>query len=324
MTTAVNDRPTRSTRFRAVALVALASLSCATVRVPATGLPPTVKIQGDVAEPQVELWVESGANVSPEEAAKAAAEARAALGQALASRNLGAGEQLLVVRAQGVSRTDSRRTDQKAAVAGLVVAAVAIVAVVVVVLVASQGKAGGGGKVPAIHAPPAAVPRPPPAGVVAVRPPPLVPAAIPRPGTVPAPAPGAVRLPRPSGGSGHGGVAVLVGADIHVPITGPAPNGRPPAVWSETVVTGPPPAPADATQPDTEVILPPPPPLDVERRGFFAGDSTRLELTLVDRATARPLWVKVVEGDCDPRDAVKVRELLDRGLDDPAGWKPAS
>ncbi len=320
MTTAVNDRPARPTRFRAVALAAIASLSCTTVRVPATGLPSTVKIHGDAAEPQVELWVESGGNVSPAEAGRAAAEARAALGQALASRNLGAGEQLLVVRAQGVSRTDSRRTDQKAAVAGLVVAAVAIVAVAVVVLVASQGKGGGGGKVPAIHAPPPVVPRPPPAGVVAVRPPPLVPAAIPRPGTVPAPV--AVRLPRPSGGSGQGGVSVLVGADIQVPITGPAPNGPPAAVWSETVVTGPAPA-ADAAEPETEVTLPPPPPLDVERRGFFAGDSTRLELTLVDRATARPLWVKIVEGSCDPRDAGKVRELLDRGLDDPAGWQPA-
>ncbi len=322
MKTAVNDRPTRPTRVRAVALVAMASLSCATVRVPATGLPSTVKIRGDAAEPQVELWVESGENVSPEEVGKAAAEARSALGQALASRNLGAGEQLLVVRAQGVSRTESRRTDQKAAVAGLVVAAVAIVAVVVVVLVASQGKGGGGAKVPAIHAPPPAVPRPPPAGVVAVRPPPAVPAAIPRPGTVPAPAPGAVALPRPSGGSGQGGVSVLVGANVQVPITGPAPNGRPPAVWSETVVAGPPPSPP-APAAATEIVLPPPPPLDVDRRGFFAGDSTRLELTLVDRATARPLWVKTVEGDCDPRDAAKVRELLDRGLDDPAGWEPA-
>ena len=71
MTTAVNDRPARPTRFRAVALVAIASLSCTTVRVPATGLPSTVKIHGDAAEPQVELWVESGGDVSPEEAAKA-------------------------------------------------------------------------------------------------------------------------------------------------------------------------------------------------------------------------------------------------------------
>ncbi len=311
MTTAVNDRARRSTRFRAVALVALASLSCATVRVPATGFPPSVRIQGDVAEPQVELWVESGADVSPEEAARAAADARAALGQALASRNLGAGEQLLVVRAQGVSRTSSRRTDQTAAVAGLVVAAVAIVAVAVVVLVASQGKGGGGGgKAPAVHVPPAAVPRPGHApGVVAVRPPPMIPAAIPR--------------PRPSGGHGQGGVSVLVGADVQVPITGPAPDGPPPATWSETAVTAPPPPPPAAAEAVTEVVLPPPPPLDVERRGFFAGDSTRLELTLVDRATGTPLWVKTVEGKCDPRDAAAVRELLDRGLGDAAGWEPA-
>src|SRR5512138_1766138 len=217
MTTASNDRPMRSTRFRAATLVALASLSCTTVRVPATGIPSTVKIRGDAAEPQVELWVESGEDVSPAEAARAAGEARAAIGQALASRNLGAGGQLLVVRAQGVSRTASRRTDQKAAVAGLVVGAVAIVAVAVVVLVASQGK-GGGGKVPALHAPPPAVARPAPAaGAVAVRPPPLVPAVIPRPGTVPAPAAPVLVRPPASGGHGHGGVSVLVGADVHVP-----------------------------------------------------------------------------------------------------------
>ncbi len=311
----------RSTRFRAVAVLAVATLSCTTVRVPATGLPSTVRIRGDVAEPQVELWVESGADVSPQEVSSAVAEARAALAQALSSRNLGAGEQLLVVRAQGVSRTQSRRTDQKVAVAGLVVAAVAIVAVVVVVLVASQGK-GGGGNVPAVHAPPPAIARPPRAGgVVTVRPPPAGPVALPRPGTVPGTAPAVPSLPRPAAGSGHGAVSVLVGVDVQVPVTGPVPNGRPPAEWSDTVVTGPPPPPAPERV--TEVALAPPPPLDLERRGFFAGDSTRLELTLVDRATGSPLWVKTVEGDCDPRDAAKVRELLDRALDDQGGWEPA-
>lgn len=317
MTATADARTSRTTRFRAVALLAVASLSCTTVRVPATVLPSSVRIRGDVAEPQVELWIESGKDVSPAEAARAAAQARAALGQALASRNLGAGEQLLVVRAQGVSRTGSRRTDQKAAVAGLVVAAVAIVAVAVVVLVASQGK-GGGGKMPAVHVPTAAVPRPPPPGAVALRPPALLPA-IPRPGTVPAPAPVAPSLPRPARGTGDGGVAVLVGADVQVPVD-PA-IGPPPAVWSETVVAGPPPA-FPAAETPAEVVLPPPPPLDLDRRGFFAGDSTRLELTLVDRATARPIWVKTVEGDCDPRDAAAVRALLDRGLGDAAGWEP--
>ena len=110
---APNRRPSR--RLRAVALVALASLSCTTVRVPASAIPAAVPVRGDVAEPQVELWVESGGKVSPAEAERFAADARAALGAALASRRLAEGEQLLVVREQGVSRTGSRHADQDAA-----------------------------------------------------------------------------------------------------------------------------------------------------------------------------------------------------------------
>jgi hypothetical protein len=63
--------------------------------------------------------------------------------------------------------------------------------------------------------------------------------------------------------------------------------------------------------------------MDVSRRGFFDDDMTRLELTLVDRATGRPLWVKIVERKADPRDAEAVRKLLDDALDQPGGWEPA-
>jgi hypothetical protein len=306
--------PSRRRGLRAVALVSAAALSCATVRVPASGIPPSVTVRGDVADPQVELWIESGEHVSPQEAAKAAADARAALEQALASRNLGAGEQLLVVRAQGVSRTRSHRTDQKAAVAGIVVGAVAVIAIVVVVLVASQGKGGGGGggKAPVGHPAPVPGARPaPPPGTVTVRPAPP-----------PAPPPVAA-VPRPAGGPGPSPVAIGVGVDVQVAVPAP-PEGPPPAaVWGESVVTAPPPPRARPEAAVTEVVLPAPPPLEIGRRGFFDDDLTRLELTLVDRATGAPLWVKTVEKDVDPRDAKAVRALLDAALDAPGGWEPA-
>ncbi len=326
MSSTAHDRPSRPRGFRAVALVALLSLSCTTVRVPASGIPASVQIRGETAEPQVELWVESGNDVSPAEAAKAAADARAALEQALAGRRLGDGGQLLVVRAQGVSRTVSRRTDQTAAAAGLVVAAVVIVAVAVVALAA----AGKSGKAPSAHPAPAPGARPAPVpGAVATHPAPApAPAAFPRPAlpTPTPPAPVAVRAPpRPSGGPGHGEIGFAFGANIQVEAP-PAPDGPPAAVWSESIVTGPPPPTPPPPPPEPgpdEIVLPPPPPLDVERRGFFAGDSTRLELTLVDRATMRPLWVKAVESKDDPRDTAAVRALLDRALADPRWWYPA-
>jgi hypothetical protein len=314
MTSATPQRSRRATGLRAVALVALASLSCTTVRAPASGIAPTVEVRGHVAEPQVELWVESGERVSAEEVAKAAADARAALQAALAGRRMSEGEQMLVVRAQAVSRTASRRSDQKAAVAGIVIGAVAVVAIVVVAIVASGGK-GGGGKLPA------AVPGLPGRGPSAagVRPAP-VPVAVPRP----APPRGVAAVPRPSG-SRHPHVGVAIGADVHVGggVGAPADGAPPPGLVGHAVVAGPVSAPPPDGPPPAELVLPGLPPLDVSQRGFFAKDATRLELTLVDRATLAPLWVKTVEDDCDLRDADAVRALLDRALDDPGGWAPA-
>lgn len=322
MMPAARDRLPRSNRVRLVALVALTALGCATVRVPATELPPSVRLHGDVAEPQVELWIESGQDVSPAEAAQAAAESRAALHQALASRNLDAGEQLLVVRAQGVSRTGSRRADQRAAVAGIVVAAVAIVAVVVVLIVASKGKGGGIGKVP-VALPRAAAPARLPGAVRApgaVRVPVSVPAVRPAPPRV-ATAPRAAR-PAP-GGHVRGGVAV--GVDTNVDVMVEPSGGSAPASWIEPVSAAPPSEPFQPEGGDevTELALPPPRPLDAHHRGFFAKDATILELTLVDRATRTPLWTKTVESESDPRDPRALQALLERGLDDPAGWAPA-
>jgi hypothetical protein len=110
---------------------------------------------------------------------------------------------------------------------------------------------------------------------------------------------------------------------VQIPVGAP-PNGPAPAGWSDSLVTAPPPPPGADEAAITHVMLPPPPPLEVARRGFFARDSTRLELTLVDRATGTPLWVKTVEKEIDPRDAKAVRALLDGALDAPGGWEPAA
>jgi hypothetical protein len=81
-----------------------------------------------------------------------------------------------------------------------------------------------------------------------------------------------------------------------------------------------PPPPPERGWPE-EIALAPPPPLDLGKRGFFEGDSSRLEITVVDRATMSPRRVKVVESKDDPRDAEAMRALVDRALSDPGGWE---
>jgi hypothetical protein len=262
----------------------------------------TVPVRGGVAEPQLELWLESGRPVSPDESARATAEARAALGSALAGVSAPQGDAVLVVRAQGVARTDSRRSDQRAAVAGLVVGAVVVVAAVVAIVVATNGKGlgkGGGGSRAVAAAPRVARP--------------------------------IVRVP---GSMSHGarvarwpGIDVNAFAGLEVPPPAP-PQGEPPSAgstWDEPsqgwASQAPPPPPLDDL---AEVSLPQPPPLDVADRGFFAGDALRLELVVVDRRDGTPLWSKVVEAKVDPRDARAVRRLLDHALAEEAGWMPAS
>jgi hypothetical protein len=286
-------RTTSPAGLRLVTLLTLFTFGCATVRVPASTIPETVPVRGGVAEPQVELWLESGRTVSPAESAEASAQARAALDAALARVSAPEGDAILVVRAQGVARTSSRRADQRAAVAGLVVGAVIVVAAVVVVLVASHGK--GGGSAPRLaSARPVPVPRVPPAPV-------RVPRFVPRP----APA--------------------RVSVDVSVGVDGRSTEGEPaqydaapeaPTYWS----------PEDAAPPWTppaelaSISLPPPPPLDLERRGFFEGDTLRLELVVVDRRGGAPLWSKTVDGEVDPRDPAAVERLLQGALADPRGW----
>jgi len=286
------------------------------VRAPASAIAPRVPVRDGIAEPQLELWLESGGLVSPPEAAAAEAEARAVLQQALAPRQLEEGEQLLVVRVQGVSRTESRRSNQHAAVAGMVIG---VVVVAVAAIVASKGSGGRGGA-PAVAR---SAPRP---GVPRVSPPP------PRP---PRAGPRAVPIPGP--GQRHYGpdVGVDVSVGVVVPI-GPPPPPPPQAtttIWHGTPPPGavpgsPPDAPAEAPAPASaseiaELLLPPLTPLDLESRGFFTGDQVRVELWLVDRQSSAPLWVKTVEEATDPRSAEAMKALLDRALDEPGGWSAA-
>ncbi len=133
--------------FRRLALLCAALLSCTTVRTPVSTIEPDVALRNGRAEPQLELWVESNRPLTPAEAERFRGEARAALEQALAGRSQSDGDELVVIRAQGVARTGGHKGDQKAAVAGMVVGAVVIVAAVVVAIVTS-GKNGGGSHVP--------------------------------------------------------------------------------------------------------------------------------------------------------------------------------
>jgi hypothetical protein len=298
--------PTRSSRsgppagLRRVAVLTVFAFGCATVRVPASTIPDSSPVHGSFAEPQVELWLESGKNVSPAESAEASAQAKAALQSALSRVSAPQGDAILAVRAQGVARTSSRKTDQRAATAGIVVGAVVVVAAVVVALVASKGRSGGGSAARGASA------RPPPVPRVRPGPPPGTP------------------LPRAAPRSGPS-VSVNVFAGIEVPPPD-APPGQyvyvdPPPVWGTPVPPPPPPPPEGEL---TAVSLPPPPPLDLENRGFFDGDTVRLELVVVDRHSGAPLWTKTVDGEIDPRDAAAVEQLLYDAVADQTGWTQAT
>lgn len=352
--------PARRRRRVLAALVAL-TFGCTTVRAPASALGADVPVREGRAEPQVELWVESGEAIAPEEAATAAREARAALEEALAGREADDADTLLVVRAQGVTRTPSRRSDQRAAVAGMVVGAVVIVAAVVIAVVTQRGSGGkgaapsrarpgpaaqAGGPVARAPRPGARVPsftgaRPQPVAAPARAVPRPLPPIAPGPRPLPRPAPVA---PAPYPAHAYHGPNLWLGFGFFVDLT---PGPEPVRVQPPLVATPPPPRPAEAEWVDeaperaaagagedapdapaasspelTAVVLPPPEPLAVDERGFFAKDQLRLELWVVDRATGEPLWMKVTDGRVDPRDAAAVKKLLDRALAERDGWLP--
>ncbi|BDG02488.1 hypothetical protein [Anaeromyxobacter oryzae] len=327
-----------------VALVAFVTFGCTTIRVPASSLgerlaPPA----GAIAEPQVELWLESAKPVDEAEAEEARQLVRSALGTALAGREispgaLGAADPLLLVRARAVARTASHRSDQRAATVALVVGIVVVVAAVIAIVVLSKSapkthppataRQGGTASAPA---PRVSVPAPRP-GVASGR----VARPVPTPGFQPVPAPGVRPVPgRPFGSvpppPAYGvapwhGPNVWIGLDFvyvfpppdYVVAPEPPYPGAPPAeAWAE-----PAPVPSDADawtdeaepEPMVELAVPPPPELAVEDRGFFTGDETVLEVDLFDHRTGALLWTRVARDHVDPRDAREMTKLLDRAL----------
>lgn len=295
-----------------VALTTVLAFGCTTVRAPVSGIGPTVAVHGNTAEPQVELWLESAGDLTPAESARAAAEAREALRQALQERTLGV-DDVLVVRAQAVSRTRSHRSDQHAAIAGLVVGAVVLVALAVV---ASRGN---GARLPAAggHAGRAAGAFrpgtvPPSAGG-------FRPGAVPlRPVIGPNVPPGRIAAPsRPDGPN----------LDVDVAVGTPAENDAAPAVDPVAAEDLPateyflvPPPAAAAGMRISAVTLPAPSPLALSHRSFFDGDWLRLELVVVDARTGEVRWAKTVADELDVRDARKVRHAIDEALATEDGW----
>jgi hypothetical protein len=277
---------------KCIALTVLFAFGCATVRMPAGSVEDqVVPASGIVAEPQVELWLESGGPVTQQETDEAREQARIALQQALDTRAIapspmGAADPVLVVRERGVSRTASRRRDQVGATIGLVVGAVVVVAVVVGLALASKDS---GSKAPAAKGAPANAPAPKAHAIPAPAPAPRI---IPRARPMPWPEPYPwlwVNLyydvpPQP---------LILMSGD----------PGAPPPAEEEPEPAEPPP-----------LELPPPPPFDVNDRGFFSGDDTVLQIDLLDRATGKLLWSKSVQGG-DPRDPGDVRRMVNEALD---------
>lgn len=347
-------------RSPAVKLTALCCtallLSCTTVQTHVSAIPGDVDVDTGRLEPQVELWVESNRKLEAKEEEQYRADVRRALDQALAGRNQPEGDVLLLVRAQGVTRTPGRRSDQHAAVAGIVVGAVVIVAAVVIVIVAGShgGGHGDGGKRIASAAAPSpsravATPRPsgpPPRFVVPParsRPPPVPAIAPPRPGPAhpapPRPGPPPFRprpipppAPIPWRFHDHHYGAVELGVDVWwaLPLEPEPPLYAVPAPPPEEPAAGEAPPPASAAEeepaaapegPPSRFWIAPPMPLPVQDRGFFDGDRLRVEALMIDRHSGAVLWTKQVSRDADPRDPGAVRRAIDELLRD-GGWQP--
>lgn len=305
-----------------VALVTLAAFGCTTVRVPVSSLEEELApVSGAIAEPQVELWLESGKLVAEAELEEARQQVRAALDTALAGREvapdaLGAADPLLLVRARAVARTASRRTDQRTATAAAVVGLVVVIAAVIVIVIVSRDAPKSGPRV--AKARPAAAPR----VAAPVR-------ALPAPRNTfrPAPAPGR-HLPAPAPWAYRAAPShrphVWLGFEL-LWLLPPPPYAIAPDDWArdEWVAEGAAPPPAAEPEPVIELAVPPLPDLSVTTRGFFAGDETVLEVDLFDRGTGALLWTKVVRDDVDPRDARAMTRLLDRALAKEPWIRPA-
>lgn len=287
-----------------VAFAALLTFGCTTVRAPASTMGSDVEYGANGADHQVELWLESGGPITEAEKAEAVAQVRGALDRATATLVSEDGETLLVVRAQGIARTGSRKANQQAAKVGIAVGAVALVAIIVVAAVSGKGgggapKLGGGGgfKAAPVHAAPKLG-----GGFRAVPP--------------------RFAFPAAGGGRRHTHVPhAVVDVQLQVPVQSDVVAGP---VEERAVAADDPMTEEERTAfPPREPIvlhLPPPRPLDLTTRKFFDKDYTRLELLVVDRENGRPTWVKTVDGKVDPRDPRAVKALIAKAIQEQGGW----
>lgn len=297
-------------------LLTVLCFGCAAVRVPVSELgDPAPAPRGvAIAEPQVELWLESGDSPSQAERDEALDRSRAALTRALARHGAaeGSGDTVLYVRERAVARTSSRRSDQTLAAAGMVVGAVVVIGVVVWAIL--EGRSPGSRSRSSV-----------------------------RPSSRPAPRPSAVPASRPSvrprgGGHGHGAdVGLALGFAVHIPI-GPVPyqyaDAPPPLAQvppaapdagQDPIAPWPDEDEADAAEPfDPAPALPPVAELGLDDRGTFAGDVVVLDLTLVDRRTGNPVWTRTVREEMDPRDEAAVARAIDRALAGEPWSRPAA
>jgi hypothetical protein len=344
-----SPRHRRERPLATVALITAFAFGCTTIRAPVATMGGPIQLADGAAAPQLELWLESADPIKPEEAARVSGQARAVLEAALDGRVIGDGSTVLVVRAQGVTRSRSHKNDQVGATVALAATAVVVV-VGLVLLLASGGKGGGRGGGPSAspgraagHAlpgtarPPPVSPAAPVAGGARAAPPP--PGASYRPSppsprsppVAARPPPAAARPPPYQHGGSSSSVAVGVNLDLGPVRLDPgagelevASSRDLPAPVPLVEPAEPPPAVAGLVPVEAGlVLLPPFPPLQVEERSFFDGDSLVLELTIVDRLTGEPRWTKWVESHVDPLDQQAVLQVVDRALGDPAGWQAA-
>jgi hypothetical protein len=137
-------------------LAVAAAFGCTTLRAPAGSVDgPLSAAPGIVADPQVELWLESTDAVPQQDADEAQRQARAVLATAIAERPIrttafGAVDPVVVVRERAVARTSGRKNAQTAAKVGLVVGFVAV-AVAAVLAVVKGGHGGGSGNGSSSH-----------------------------------------------------------------------------------------------------------------------------------------------------------------------------
>jgi len=360
MSPAPARRP-RSLRLATVAV--LFTFGCASVRAPATVLPDVIPVHEGRAEPQLALWVEGGEAPTPAEQATAAEAAKRALAEAAQGLEAPAlpdgGDGVLVVRAQGVTRTSGRRSNQVAGAVGLVVGVVVVVAIAILVLAeGGKGGKGSGGRAPksstggarAAPAPSRAAPAVARAGgggggggrvPIAVPGPRVRPVRPGAPSARPAPSPYAVPPRYPHDGVYLYGdpwvswgwyVDLTPQPPLPFPDAAPAGQGGFQQPLDSWVVA--PPAAAPAAEEDaayeleqapeelSELRLGAPEPLPLDDRGFFAGDELLVELVVCDRLTGEPRLRKLARKEIDPTDAAKVREFLQRAVKEKKGWEP--